>query len=136
MARRGVIALWVLAVMVNLALVATLLWLGVRQPRPYGEPSTSNALGFAVLSILPLVNLAALGVARKRSAAARSFARAVSWANRGGAALGILFGLASCLELTYSPMEVVATIFLVVPPAVTAVALWASTRTTGVSSVA
>jgi hypothetical protein len=124
------------AVFVNVGLAALLLWVSMHPQRLYGEPRASDGIGYAVLATLPIVNLLALLFTRANSSAARAFTNVVSWVNRIGAGLGVLFGIASCLELSYSTPEIVATILLVVPPLVTALALWASKRSLAVSSPA
>ena len=106
-------ALWTtLAAVVNLALVALLFSAVLHPQRLYGEPTVSDAIGYGVLSLVPIVNLVALVFARAQSASARVFTSLVSWANRGGTVLGVLFGVTSCLERSYSSPEMVATVLL------------------------
>ena len=124
----------VLASVVNLALAALLLFTAMHPPRLYGGHSVSGDVGYGVLSVVPMVNLVALGLARRPKHAVQIFTGVVSWANRGGAALGVLFGAASCLERSYSRPEIIATAVLFIPPSVTAVALWVLRRPRGVSS--
>jgi len=135
MSPTGVRVFWTtVASLVNLALAAMLLSATMQPQRLYGEPTASDAIGYGVLSLVPTVNLLALMFARAQGTAARLFTTIVSWANRGGVVLGALFGVASCLERSYSNPEIIVTVLLVVPTSVTAVALWASKRPRGVSS--
>ena len=76
-----------------------------------------------ITTIIPTANLLALSWRWSKNPRKQNFLTAVLWANRVGVALAVLFGVASAVELTYSGLEKMATVLLLVPPAVTAIAL-------------
>ncbi len=84
------------------------------------------------LAIVPFMNLCALALSLSNRPRMRQFTRVVYWANWFGVGLGVLFGVSSALELSYSSIEIAMTLLLVVPPAVTVLAL---RRKSGVADV-
>jgi hypothetical protein len=77
----------------------------------------------AVCLTIPVANLVALGLKHSANSRAIRFSTVILWVNRAGIGLGAIFGIASAVELTYSGQEIMATLALTIPPAVTSLAL-------------
>jgi hypothetical protein len=115
----------IVAMGINIVLLIVLARASLFPSRIFGSPGPSDAIVPACLAAVPIANLVALLQAFMRFGdRGTRLVRIVSWANRVGVVLGVLFGVASAVELTYSSIEIMMTLVLVIPPACTAIALW------------
>ena len=108
----------VLAASINLLLLAVLLWSAIE-----GDVREMADIVVMCLALFPLLNLVALVLRASSSESTATFVKATRVLNFCLAAAAVLVGVASASELTFSGLEQVATLLLLVPPVLTAWAL-------------
>jgi chromate transport protein ChrA len=104
----------VVAALVNLGLLVLLGWLAFKRE-----------VGFVavLLAVFPAANLIALVLRGASTQGKRRYVKVVRILNLCLVGVALVFGVASAAELTFSGLEQMATLFLSIPPAATAMAL-------------
>ena len=104
----------IVATLVNLGLLALLVWLAF-----------NPGVGFVamLLAVFPVANLIALLLRGESAPGKRRYVKVVRILNLCLVGVALVFGVASAAELTFSGLEQMATLFLLIPPAATAMAL-------------
>ena len=112
-----------LAVVINIALLGLFGWAAVNPRGIYGPVREQIDFMAMLFALFPLANLVALGLQGKGDSGRGRYVKAVRVLNVGLLVVAVAFGVASALESTFSGLEQVATLFLLIPPATTALAL-------------
>jgi len=122
-------SLWLLAQIVALVVnVSLLLLFGWSAFNPRGVfGAVDKSIDFLALAFatFPMVNLAAIFIRWMRDNNLSPFLKAVRVMNLSLVIVALVFGVASAFESTFSHLEQVATLFLLIPPTVTSLALGA-----------
>ena len=112
-----------LAVVINIALLGLFGWAAANPRGIYGPVREQVDFIAMLFALFPLANLVALGLQGIGGPSRGRYVKAVRVLNVGLVVVAVVFGVASALESTFSGLEQVATLFLLVPPAATALAL-------------
>ena len=112
-----------LAVVINLALLGLFGWAAFNPRGIYGPVREQVDFVVMLFAVFPLANLVALLLQGVGSPGSGRYIKVVRVLNVGLVVVAVIFGVASALESTFSRVEQVATLFLLVPPAATALAL-------------
>ena len=104
----------IVAALVNLGLLALLGWLAF-----------NPEVGFVTmpLAVFPVANLIALVLRGASTPGKRRYVKVVRILNLCLVGVALVFGVASAAELTFSGLEQMVTLLLLIPPAATAMAL-------------
>jgi hypothetical protein len=112
-----------LAVVINVGLLGLFGWAAFNPRGIYGPVREQVDFMALLFAVFPLANLVALGLQATASPSRGRYVRAVRVLNMALVVVAVTFGVASARESTFSSLEQVATLFLLVPPATTALAL-------------
>jgi hypothetical protein len=112
-----------LAVVINIGLLGLFGWAAFNPRGIYGPVREQVDFMAMLFAAFPLANLVALHLQGRGSPSRGRYVKAVRVLNMGLVVVAVIFGVASALESAFSGLEQVATLFLLVPPATTALAL-------------
>ncbi len=112
-----------LAVVINIGLLGLFGWSAFNPRGIYGPVREQVDFIAMLFAVFPLANLVALHLQGTGSPSRGRYVKAVRVLNMGLVVVAVVFGVASALESPFSGLEQVATLFLLIPPATTAMAL-------------